>query len=109
MRFRPPGSHDPEQNVRPAGGVWVQKVGFWHRKVHPNAGSTGGGGRNARIAHAGPGYHEHPVEKGALMAFPGDRTFLIGPFLDWWDRHVARRDAKRTKSREEARGTSAQS
>lgn len=42
------------------------------------------------------------------MAFPGDRTFLIGPFLDWWDQHVAKRDAKRAKRRSEAKGTSAQ-
>lgn len=47
------------------------------------------------------------LEKGALMAFPGDRTFLIGPFLDWWAQHVARRDAKRAKSHDKAKGTSA--
>jgi hypothetical protein len=27
---------------------------------------------------------------------PQDESFLIGPFLDWWDRRTAKRDAKRT-------------
>lgn len=30
------------------------------------------------------------------MAFPADRTFLIGSLLQWWDKRSAKRDAKRT-------------
>jgi hypothetical protein len=34
------------------------------------------------------------------MAFGGgggpDDSFLIGPFMEWWDKRTARRDAKRT-------------
>jgi hypothetical protein len=30
------------------------------------------------------------------MAFPADRTFLIGSLLQWWDRRSAHRDAERT-------------
>ena len=30
------------------------------------------------------------------MAFPADRTFLIGSVLQWWDKHAAKRDARRT-------------
>jgi hypothetical protein len=29
-----------------------------------------------------------------------DNAFLIGPFMDWWARRVARRDAKRTAKQE---------
>ena len=31
------------------------------------------------------------------MAFPSDRTFLIGPFLDWWDKRSAKRDDRHTE------------
>jgi len=38
------------------------------------------------------------------MAFGGggasDNGFLIGPFLDWWDKRTAKRDAKRTEKLE---------
>jgi len=38
------------------------------------------------------------------MAFGGggssDNAFLIGPFLEWWDKFTAKRDAKRTTRRE---------
>jgi hypothetical protein len=38
------------------------------------------------------------------MTFGGggasDNAFLIGPFLDWWDKRTAKRDAKRTKKLE---------
>ena len=27
---------------------------------------------------------------------PQDESFLIGPFLEWWDKRSAKRDAKRT-------------
>jgi hypothetical protein len=34
------------------------------------------------------------------MAFGGgggpDDSFLIGPFMEWWDKRTAKRDAKRT-------------
>lgn len=30
----------------------------------------------------------------------GDDAFLIGPFMDWWDKHTAKRDARRTKRAE---------
>ena len=29
-----------------------------------------------------------------------DNAFLIGPFLDWWDKRTAKRDAKRTEKLE---------
>jgi len=40
------------------------------------------------------------------MAFGGghDDSFLIGPFMDWWDKHTAKRDAKRT-AKQEAKAT----
>jgi len=38
------------------------------------------------------------------MAFGGggssDDAFLIGPFLDWWEKRNAKRDAKRTAKAE---------
>lgn len=34
------------------------------------------------------------------MAFPADRTFLIGSLLQWWDKLSAKRDARRTDKRE---------
>lgn len=29
-----------------------------------------------------------------------DDAFLVGPFLEWWDKHTAKRDARRTKRAE---------
>jgi hypothetical protein len=44
--------------------------------------------------------HGTPSERWTLMAFGGgggaEDTFLIGPFLQWWDKRTAKRDAKRT-------------
>jgi len=38
-------------------------------------------------------------ERLAAMAFGGggpDDSFLIGPFMEWWDKRTAKRDAKRS-------------
>ena len=31
---------------------------------------------------------------------PTDDAFLIGPFMEWWDKRSAKRDAKRTAKAE---------
>ena len=42
--------------------------------------------------------------EGALMSVggggPTDDAFLIGPFMEWWDKRSAKRDAKRTAKAE---------
>ena len=36
----------------------------------------------------------------ALGGGPTDDAFLIGPFLEWWEKRSAKRDAKRTAKAE---------
>jgi hypothetical protein len=64
-----------------------------------------------RILIGGRTSRTNPVVAMALGGSDGGDGLLIGPILEWWDRHTAKRDARRTaraearQKRREARAT----